>query len=131
MKLERMIELLEIEHECMLRCAHNECNRECQNCDLVQDDLDLHEMYTNVIHMLSKKMKKKKKPKKYIVYICMENACLKDVLQEHISVGTVWVKTKTRFRTDGVRLESVGDDTWCEMPKPYFKKCFRKAVVYA
>lgn len=52
MTLERMIELLKIEHECILRNSHDDCNRECANCDLVQDDGELHEMYTDVIGLL-------------------------------------------------------------------------------
>lgn len=52
MTIKRMIELLEIEHECMLRGAHDDCDRNCADCELVQDDGELHEMYTNVIGML-------------------------------------------------------------------------------
>lgn len=52
MTIQRMIELLEIEHECMLRRAHDDCDRNCVDCELVEDDGDLHEMYTNVIAML-------------------------------------------------------------------------------
>lgn len=52
MTIQRMIELLEIEHECMLRGAHDDCDRNCADCELVQDDGDLHEMYTNVIALL-------------------------------------------------------------------------------
>lgn len=52
MTIQRMIELLKIEHECMLRGAHDDCDRDCANCELVQDDGELHEMYTNVIGIL-------------------------------------------------------------------------------
>ena len=52
MTIQRMIELLKIEHECMLRLSHDDCDRNCADCDLVQDDGDLHEMYTNVIALL-------------------------------------------------------------------------------
>ena len=52
MTIQRMIELLEIEHECMLRGAHDDCDRNCADCELVQDDGELHEMYTNVIGIL-------------------------------------------------------------------------------
>lgn len=52
MTIQRMIELLEIEHECMLRGAHDDCDRNCADCELVQDDGDLHEMYTDVIALL-------------------------------------------------------------------------------
>lgn len=48
----RMIELLEIEHECMLRGSHDDCDRNCSDCELVQDDDELHEMYTNVICLM-------------------------------------------------------------------------------
>ena len=47
-----MIELLEIEHECMLRGACGVCDRNCAECKLVQDAKELHEMYTNVIALL-------------------------------------------------------------------------------
>ena len=47
-----MIELLEIEHECMLRKSHGDCDGYCCDCDLVQDDAELHEMYTDVIGLL-------------------------------------------------------------------------------
>ena len=52
MTTDRMIELLEIEHECMLRGSHDDCDRNCADCELVQDDDELHEMYTNVIALL-------------------------------------------------------------------------------
>lgn len=52
MTIQRMLELLEIEHECMLRGTHDDCDRNCADCDLVQDDDELHEMYTDVISLL-------------------------------------------------------------------------------
>jgi len=52
MTKERMIELLKIEHECMRRGAHNECDRDCAKCELVQDDRELDEMYTGVVALL-------------------------------------------------------------------------------
>jgi hypothetical protein len=52
MTIQRIIELLEIEHECILRAGHDACDRNCADCDLVQDDGDLHEMYTDVITLL-------------------------------------------------------------------------------
>lgn len=59
MKLERMIELLKIEHECILRNSHGDCDRKCEDCDLVQEDWELHEMYTDVVYILEKKIKEK------------------------------------------------------------------------
>lgn len=52
MTTERMVELMEIEHQCMLRASHGDCDGKCQDCDLVQDDGELHEMYTDVIGIL-------------------------------------------------------------------------------
>ena len=52
MTVERMIELLEIEKECVLRNASGKCNRYCAGCDLLQDDTELHEMYTEAIALL-------------------------------------------------------------------------------
>lgn len=54
MTIQRMVELLEIEHACMLRGSHNDCDRNCDDCELVQDDYELHEMYTEVISLLKK-----------------------------------------------------------------------------
>lgn len=56
MTAERMVELLEAEHQCMLRASHGDCDRKCQDCDLVQDDGELHEMYTNVIAIVRKEI---------------------------------------------------------------------------
>ena len=56
MTVERMIELLEIEHACILRNTHGECDRDCGKCDLAQDDGELHEMYTDVIAMLRERV---------------------------------------------------------------------------
>lgn len=52
MTVERMVELLEIEKECVLRNASGECNRYCAGCDLLQDDTELHEMYTEALALL-------------------------------------------------------------------------------
>lgn len=69
MTIERMIELLEIEHECMLRGAHDDCDRNCANCELVQDDGDLHEMYTDAIALL-------KEQEPLAVFECKVNKCV-------------------------------------------------------
>lgn len=52
MTVNRMIELLKIEDSCVLRNSHDDCDRDCENCGLVQDDGELHEMYMNVIGIL-------------------------------------------------------------------------------
>ena len=52
MTQQRMVELLEIEKECVRRNACGECNRACYICDLLQDDTELHEMYEEVIALL-------------------------------------------------------------------------------
>ena len=53
MKVDRIVELLTIEHQCMLRKSHNGCDGRCEACELVQDDAELHEMYTQAIAMLT------------------------------------------------------------------------------
>jgi len=52
MTRQRMVELLEIEKECVRRNACGECNRACHICDLLQDDTELHEMYEEVIALV-------------------------------------------------------------------------------
>ena len=54
MTIDRMVELLKIEHECMLRKSHGDCDGQCEDCELVQDDGELHEMYENVIGLVEK-----------------------------------------------------------------------------
>ena len=63
MTVQRMVEQFEIEHECMLRGSHGDCDRKCEDCELVQDDVELHEMYTNVIEMVRKQIPMKPKSK--------------------------------------------------------------------
>lgn len=86
MWIERMIELLKIEHECMLRASYNRCNRKCEECDLVQDDWDLHKMYTIVIRILENMIKEenmkiishgkiKKQEEEYVVFKCSNCGC--------------------------------------------------------
>lgn len=56
MSNERMLELLKIERECIQRNHDNTCNRDCLNCDLVQKDEDLMEMYDKIISEYEKKV---------------------------------------------------------------------------
>ena len=56
MTIERMIQLLEIEHECMLRASDKVCDRKCELCPLVQSDDELDEMYQEVVKILRKQI---------------------------------------------------------------------------
>ena len=51
MKISRVIELLRCERECVFKNA-NGCDRNCDRCDLVQNDLELIEMYDFLISMM-------------------------------------------------------------------------------
>ncbi len=55
MTIDRIIELLEIEKQCVLRNSIHECDRDCANCDLAQKDSDLLKMYTDVIDLLKER----------------------------------------------------------------------------
>lgn len=50
MELNRVLELMKIETECIKRA--NTCDRNCAKCELVQKDTDLLEAYGEVIDML-------------------------------------------------------------------------------
>lgn len=50
MTLERMLELLTIERNCVERAEH--CDRNCKECGLVQDDKELIQMYDLVIGII-------------------------------------------------------------------------------
>lgn len=49
MTSKRILELLRIERECVQRNCDGRCDRDCANCELVQTDSDLLEMYNEVI----------------------------------------------------------------------------------
>ena len=57
MSNERILSLLKIERECVLRASRNECSRDCANCNLVQDDKELLEMYSEVIEFYEGRVK--------------------------------------------------------------------------
>ena len=48
MKMDRIIQLLEIERQ----CVSSNCDRQCDTCELVQEQDELVEMYSFVIKML-------------------------------------------------------------------------------
>ena len=52
MNIERAVQLLEIEKECIRRSA--DCNRDCARCELVQDGAELSEAYDTAIATLHK-----------------------------------------------------------------------------
>jgi hypothetical protein len=52
MDTSEMLRLLKIERECVMRA--NTCGRDCANCDLVQDDDILIDMYNSVIDLICK-----------------------------------------------------------------------------
>lgn len=58
MTMERMIALLEIERECVAR----ECDRNCADCELVQEQDELLEMYTELIALCEAVKKQKAAP---------------------------------------------------------------------
>ena len=52
MTIDRIVELLKIEQECVTRGAT--CSRDCAVCDLVQNDKELIEMYTEAIKYMER-----------------------------------------------------------------------------
>lgn len=60
MTKDRILELLKIEQECILRASRDDCDRCCDKCDLVQDDDELKEMYNDVIYILASSGEKRK-----------------------------------------------------------------------
>lgn len=56
MTIERCVELLKIEKECVLRQDTSKCCREslgCAKCDLVQDANEISEMYDTSINIIN------------------------------------------------------------------------------
>ena len=61
MTIQRMIELLEIEHECFEWGSHENCET-CEECDYKKVRGELNEMYTSVIALM-KVMQREREPK--------------------------------------------------------------------
>ena len=123
MMLERVLELLEIEHKCMLRGAHNECDRDCANCELVQDDKELDEMYTTVIKIVKQRIKQS-----VVRYICERSF---DVVDTHtrksvtILVGSMW---RLVMRPDCCVLKNPDyDDIY--ISNQTLAKCFKRVLI--
>lgn len=51
MTYDRMLELLEIEHQ----CSQSNCNRNCAMCELSQNADELDQMYTMALNILRRK----------------------------------------------------------------------------
>lgn len=56
MKIKKINELLRAERECIIRS--NKCNRKCAECDLVQDEKELIQMYDIFINIIDKLMRR-------------------------------------------------------------------------
>lgn len=52
MGIEKIIEILNIEKECVKRNINKDCNRDCSSCDLVLEDEEILTAYTLAISIL-------------------------------------------------------------------------------
>ena len=82
MKIDRVLELLKIERECVTRqspCNEKSklCDRNCGECDIAQDDLEIIEMYDFVIGMLEMQTERRFTP--YEVGLAMVAAGQNDI----------------------------------------------------
>lgn len=117
MTIERMVELLTVEHECMLRKSHNDCDSRCESCDLVQDDGELHEMYTDVIAIL-----KAHEPRVLSVADIIDNGITPDVIwierrEEGDVAAGVWQIDHYEMVGGGV-VDDLGEEI-AEAPEAY------------
>jgi hypothetical protein len=48
MDLPQVLQLMRIEKECVERNSYHVCDRQCESCDLVQEDSDIIEAYQTV-----------------------------------------------------------------------------------
>lgn len=109
MTIERMIELLEIEHECMLRGAHDDCDRKCADCELVQEDDELHEMYTNVVWLLKEQEEQIKNRDESLEKAREEIKWLRRMLKEQEAKAGKWIpiESPTGVEAFGVKEMTV------------------------
>lgn len=53
MTVDRAIEVLEHEKECVIRNIKNQCNRDCAKCDLLLPDMDIVIAYNYALAVLN------------------------------------------------------------------------------
>ena len=53
MTLERVIDVIEHEKECVLRNIKKQCNRDCAKCDLILPDMDIVNAYNYALAVLN------------------------------------------------------------------------------
>ena len=106
MKIDRVLELLKIERECVTRqspCNEKSklCNRNCGECDIAQNDLELIMMYDFVISMV-----------------------------EMLSERSQWISVKDRLPDDASDvLAYYNDGTEIRIiPANYYKRCWYDCV---
>lgn len=64
MQIDKIIQVMQNEKECVIRNSKQQCNRECNNCDLVLEDNEIIEAYTYVIHIINSVEKLRKRLRK-------------------------------------------------------------------
>lgn len=53
MTVQRLLELLSVERLCVLQNSLGRCDRDCENCNLVQKDTDILAMYDEVLDIVA------------------------------------------------------------------------------
>lgn len=104
MTIQRMIELLAFERKCVE--SADECDRNCAECNLVQDTDELLEMYSEVILLL--------KAQKTRVMTLEE---VKQWCEIHpYKQNPIWVEFQHGYGTDGWRVGLVNSGLlfWCK-----------------
>lgn len=52
MQIDKILQVMQNEKECVIRNSKQQCNRECNKCDLVLEDKEIIEAYTYAIHII-------------------------------------------------------------------------------
>lgn len=118
MELKRTLELLRIEHECVRRNGDG-CDRDCANCDLVQQDTELLDMYEGVIERLERQQWVKcseRMPEKAGEYL----VCMLGHVYSSCFDGNVFVEYRAGMDEDGQFEECECDiypDYWMPLPE--------------
>lgn len=133
MKIDRVLELLKIERECVTRqspCNEKSklCDRNCGECDIAQNDLELIEMYDFVISMIetlsgrsqwiSVKDRLPRRPDWYLVYVPDYHGGSSRQKEQHKGVmfakwnGKSWGIEKCYYDRPNIVI------AWREIPEP-------------
>ena len=109
MQIDKILQIMQNEKQCIIRNSKQQCNRECNKCDLVLEDKEIIEAYTYVIHIiksvekLRKHLKKsRKEAKRYKTKYLMLKMKISKTIEQLSEYGSIMVQYTTKMTKEKI-----------------------------